>query len=221
MLSLPQSEHTKVHNVFFEIKNKNSLSDTRRWKLLFEYLRKVKHQINMGKLYSTYRYFSDQISDIMLYKSAAFRYNIYWETTGFSNSWTDHIIKEMKLFGYQIIVVYPFVSTPKIITRLRLRAEQEGQPPKEEAGVLLNINKSLENFLLLKEVNHFLFLNNNGEKEKEEIIFHLSGSSLPKTEKQKKIANYLGKKHHLLPEIKKSLKSIEKKKNKKRTKRKS
>lgn len=220
LINFPQSENEKIHDVFTKLKDKKSISDIKRWKLLFEFLRQIKHQFNMGKLYSTYRYFSDQISDIMLYKSAAFRYNIYWETNGFSNNWTNHIINEMKLFGYQIIVVYPFVSTPKIINRLRLRAEQEGQPPKEEAGVLLNIHRSLENFLMLGQVGHFLFIDNNGDKEEEKIIFHLHDDLLPKIQKEKKIIYHLGKKHHLLSEIKSSLMSSNQIKTKKKTKKK-
>ena len=183
--------------------------------MFFEHLRKVKHQSNVGQLYSTYRYFCDQISDIMLYKSAAFKYNIYWETTGFSNNWTEHIIDEMKLFDYQVIVVYPFVSTPKILTRLRLRSQQEGQPPKEETGVLLNVNNSLHNFLLLKHSDHFLFLDNNGLKENEKILFHLHDDSLPTTKEEKQISYHLDNQDPLVLEINSSLGSSLKKIKKK------
>ena len=214
-LNFSDSEKKIAQKHYSEINNDSQLSSKKKWELFFEHLRKVKHQSNVGKLYSTYRYFCDQISDIMLYKSAAFRYNIYWETTGFSNNWTEHIIDEMKLFDYQVIVVYPFVSTPKILTRLRLRAQQEGQPPREETGVLLNVHNTLRNFLLLKHPDHFLFLDNNGHKENEKILFHLHDDSLPTTKKEQQITYHLRKQDPLGLEINSSLGSSFKKIKKK------
>ena len=62
-LNFSDSEKKIAQKQYSEINNDSQLSSKKKWELFFEHLRKVKHQSNVGKLYSTYRYFCDQISD--------------------------------------------------------------------------------------------------------------------------------------------------------------
>lgn len=153
------------------------IQDTKQWKTTKAKLEKLcrteeEKESNFQKLYSTYRHFADQISDQILYKAAAERWNIYWETTGWSNGYVIDVSKMLKKMGYRTICVYPYVFEKDILKRARQRAIDEGQTPKPDEGIKTVIGKSLENVLKLKEyMDEIIFVNNNNRKGEESIIF--------------------------------------------------
>ena len=141
-----------------------------------------KHEA-IQKLYTTYRFFSDQIADQISFRAAAERWNIYWETTGWSLGTSKSYVKMFHNMNYKVICVYPFVFQDMILERLRKRAIEEGQPPKGEDGVKDNIGRALDNLMKLKEsgIDEIIFVDNTGKKGDEKIIFYIEQN--PKTKK--------------------------------------
>jgi hypothetical protein len=156
------------------------IQDTHQWNQAKTNIKKLcktkkKHIEYNQKLYSTFRYFADQISDQILYKAAAERWNIYWETTGWNNDYVIHFSHMMKKMGYKTICVYPYVYEKDILDRAKQRAIKEGQTPKPDSGIITVIGKSLHNLLKLrKHVDEIIFVNNNNKKHKEEIVFTIN-----------------------------------------------
>jgi len=123
-----------------------------------------------GRLYTAYRFVADQISDAVLWKAAARRMNIYYETTGWSVAWTNHMIEQMRGLGYRTVVVYPATRTAALLRRLRERAEQSGRVPKPDEGVLQTVEAAvanLEELTLRPAEDALLVLDNNGLRGEE------------------------------------------------------
>lgn len=180
--------------------------DTRQWEKQKKEIEKLfknpedKH-IAIQKLYTTYRFFSDQIADQISFRAAAERWNIYWETTGWSLGTSKSYVEMFHNMNYKAICVYPFVFQDMILERLRRRAIEEGQPPKGEDGVKDNIGRALDNLMKLKEsgIDEIIFVDNTGKKGEEKIIFYI--------EKKPKTKQYITKCGTCLREIHTKLKN--------------
>ncbi|CEM02110.1 unnamed protein product [Vitrella brassicaformis CCMP3155] len=101
------------------------------------------------RLYSVYRYFSDQVNDELLYLSTLERLNIYWETTGWATTWTLPIVEKMKRWGYRVVVVYPLAFTHQLQQRASKREKEKGQILNYPVSIARNAERATSNFLLL------------------------------------------------------------------------
>lgn len=143
--------------------------NTKQWKRQSQEIQEMdvsqeKKKEYSQKLYTTYRYFSDQISDLVLYKALGENYNLYFETTGFSVDWLLNLAKHIKNLGYTLVCVYPFVKTEIIRERLIKRQHQTGQEPKPYDAVIANAKSALINFVHLRDTHVFdnlILLDNN------------------------------------------------------------
>lgn len=154
------------------------IQTTKQWDASKKYIEKMcksneEKQAIKQKLYTTFRFISDQISDQILYKAAANRWNIYWETTGWSNNYPSENIKMFQKMGYKTICIYPYVEQSNILNRARKRAISEGQEPKPNSGIINVIGKALENLMELRKskIDEIIFIDNTGEKNEERILF--------------------------------------------------
>jgi len=123
-----------------------------------------------GRLYTAYRFVADQISDAVLWKATAKRMNVYYETTGWSIGWTNHMIEQMRGLGYRTVVVYPATRTATLLRRLHDRAEKSGRIPKPYEGVLQTVEAAvanLEQLRLRPAADALLVLDNNGQQAEE------------------------------------------------------
>lgn len=89
-----------------------------------------------SELYWTTRKKADAISDSLLKTALSFGHDIGFETTGAKIDWTrDNVIPLARRESYSIFVVYPFVSTPSLISRIKTREETTGQKGADEDSV--------------------------------------------------------------------------------------
>ena len=109
-----------------------------------------KYKLNSGnytqRLYITFRWIADQISDSILNKALAGKYNILWETTGASN-WPLHEVSRINSYDYDTIVIYPVAELKQLIERAASRAKIEGQEAAPAASIERDIQKAQKNLL--------------------------------------------------------------------------
>jgi hypothetical protein len=100
------------------------------------------------RLYRYYRWLGDQVADLVLNEALLQRYNVLWESTGESVAWTQREISRIKQAGYHVVLVFPVVSQPVLMDRLRRRPDQEATLDSEMSD---KIQKAFSNLVSLLE----------------------------------------------------------------------
>ena len=91
------------------------------------------HQTEANRrLYTTFRYIAGLVSSTLQEKAATLKRNLYYESSGDETKRILEKIKEMKSYGYRVVLVYSYRDTPRIIKE---RKERE----KTKVGVDENI----------------------------------------------------------------------------------
>ena len=91
------------------------------------------HQTEANRrLYTTFRYIAGLVSSTLQEKAATLKRNLYYESSGDETKRILEKIKEMKSYGYRVVLVYSYRDTPRIIKE---RKERE----KTKIGVDENI----------------------------------------------------------------------------------
>ena len=105
-------------------------------------------KINAQRLYSSYRWIADQISDLILNRALNDRYNIIWETTG-QSTWPSSEISRVSQYRYNTVVVYPLVRTGDLISRAAQREKETGQEPAPESVIRAAVGSAQANLVAL------------------------------------------------------------------------
>ena len=95
------------------------------------------------RLYRYYRWLGDQVADLVLNEALLQRYNVLWESTGESVAWTQREISRVKQAGYQVLLVFPVVSKPVLMDRLKRRPDQEGALDSEMSDKIQSAKSNL------------------------------------------------------------------------------
>jgi|GEM_PF-4216560 len=109
-------------------------------------------QLYTQRLYAYYRWVADQISDGILNQALAGRYNVIWETTG-TSTWPRHEIARINRYGYDTMVIYPFVETEALVERTKNRAQLSGQEAMPEQQLRDSVDAAQINLIDLLPKN--------------------------------------------------------------------
>ncbi len=99
------------------------------------------------RLYTYYRWVADQVADSILNLALLGNYNVLWETTGETITWTRREIARIRELGYIVVLVYPLVGLTELQKRLTLRAIETGQEPTPNLQMKTKVKKALENLV--------------------------------------------------------------------------
>jgi AAA domain-containing protein len=105
-------------------------------------------KINAQRLYNSYRWIADQISDLILSRALNDGYNIIWETTG-QSTWPRSEISRVGRYRYNTVVVYPLVRTGDLIARAAQREKETGQEPAPESVIRAAVGSAQANLVEL------------------------------------------------------------------------
>jgi len=123
-------------------------------------------QRKLTDVYFKYRKnYGDAVSDGVLYKSFAQKFNVVWETTGNSIEYAIKTIMEARKNGYIIFLIYPFVEVENLKQRTKKRARNSEDPRlPDEDFIASSFIRAQRNFKTIsKYVDKTFVYNNNGE----------------------------------------------------------
>ena len=112
-------------------------------------------------IYQKYRKPADVISDTLLNTCLINKYNISWETTGNTISWTVREIDRIRKNGYNIILIYPYTTNRNIFERIKKRSQvsaNNAQIKRIAVSAQKNINR------LIDYVDELYVYDNNSAK---------------------------------------------------------
>ena len=170
------------------------------------------HQTEANRrLYTTFRYIAGLVSSTLQEKAATLKRNLYYESSGDETKRILEKIKEMKSYGYRVVLVYSYRDTPRIIKE---RKERE----KTKVGVDENIRltdeqikaeveNAMRNFDVIAsnleftggeggtvddydQNDHVLLMDNRYEQGKERLVWY-TGS--PTADPMDTLRQWLGK----------------------------
>ncbi len=121
-------------------------------------------------LYFQYRKDADELSSLYLMNSLHNKYNIVVETTGRTKQWSLKLIKDAIHHGYDVYIVYPYVSIENLISRSKHRAEQHGRLPDPKLIVEI-AQAAAENLPYLLPFVEGAYVVNNDDKDKKPSDF--------------------------------------------------
>jgi hypothetical protein len=117
----------------------------------------------------------DVLSDSILYRSMALKYNIVWETTGLDISWALKTLMEARRNGYLLIAMYPFVKEEQLLERAHKRSKTSQNPrrPSDER-IKKNVIEAQKNFAKIASVVDRAFVyDNSGSQQDLGVLLEL------------------------------------------------
>lgn len=126
------------------------------------------------EIYQAIREEADVISNQLLNTALLKRFNIAWETTGDTVSWTVQEIKRIKAMGYIITLVYPLVPEDALIQRAHRRQQETGQVPAPDNRIRSTKKRAVKNVLkLIDHVDNIYIYDNSGKKGEESLVIEV------------------------------------------------
>jgi predicted ABC-type ATPase len=145
-------------------------------RIIKEKLDEEEENIKISNNYFEFRKnYGDIISDGILYRALSKKYNIVWETTGFSIDYSLKTIYEARMNGYLIFLIYPFVDEEQLKIRIRKRASSSKNPRLPSNKIIEEtVKKAQNNFNIITKYVDKAFIYDNTGKDLNDIYLFIT-----------------------------------------------